>query len=186
MRKSVPLSPGFSLIEILVVIGVTTIITGVFIAYSSGSREVLALSLEKAKVAQLILRAKSFALSTKTETGVFICGYGLLVDETSETFTLFRYEGDRAECAAAESNLLNPSLVRIIESHILGPSVRFDQRVLRGNELESVLFIPPEPTAVIVAGGDVTAGAAVIYLRGVGSAARKAAITVSPNGQVSF
>ncbi len=69
---------AFTLVEMLVVIGITTLLAAMAIGYSRVGQNADALSVETAKVAQVILQARELALATYTGgAGGAACAYGV-------------------------------------------------------------------------------------------------------------
>src|SRR4051812_45988820 len=81
---------GFTLVEVMVVVGVTAMLAGVILVYNSSTRSQILLSTEKVKLTQVVLRAKSLAISTYSDE-TLSCGYGIAIDPSARTYTLVRY-----------------------------------------------------------------------------------------------
>lgn len=183
---------GFTLIEILVVVAVSAVVLGSFIAYNSASRAQLALSVEQAKIAQLILKAKSLTISSYSSSESGRCGYGFSVDYSAGSYSLNRYDVlDNADCdaiyAGQAADLQNTD-VTVLERYSLDPNLRF--RVLLAN-LEDVLFIAPEPKTFLEVGGRLfrdrlVRGTVRINLETKARPIRRASVTVNSFGQVGF
>jgi prepilin-type N-terminal cleavage/methylation domain-containing protein len=147
---------GFTLVEVMVVLAVTTMLSALILVYNASSRETLRLFTEKARVAQLILRSKSLALSTYTDsTGTAPCGYGVRLDRAAGTYALVSYRPadckergrvDTSEEAFEVVELSEFSLPATIEFGDVGDAPS-------GSEASYVLFIPPDP-AVLIADAD--------------------------------
>lgn len=60
---------GFTLLEILIVISITIMISGIAISYNGSTQQQIGLYVEVQKLAELILRAKSLAVSTYRDPG---------------------------------------------------------------------------------------------------------------------
>ncbi len=88
---------GFTLVEMLVVIGITTLFAAMAIGYSHVGENENALTVETAKVAELILQARELALDTYGGSLVSggtqnACAFGVRFDYTNQTYSLFAYE----------------------------------------------------------------------------------------------
>jgi prepilin-type N-terminal cleavage/methylation domain-containing protein len=84
---------GFTLIEILVVILVSAMLTTIVIAYSGTSRDTITLSVKTTTVAQILLRAKSLAVATYVAAGTsHACAYGVFFDPAANTFSMVLYK----------------------------------------------------------------------------------------------
>ncbi len=85
---------GFTLIEVIVVIAITAILSSILISYSHRSRQQILLGVEKSKVAQTLLRAKALALAgfTKPAGNPPPCSYGFFIDYGANSYSLFEYK----------------------------------------------------------------------------------------------
>ncbi|HEX4104215.1 MAG TPA: prepilin-type N-terminal cleavage/methylation domain-containing protein [Candidatus Paceibacterota bacterium] len=150
---------GFTLIEIIVVIAISAILATIAIAYNTGVRDEVALSVETAKISQTILNAKSLALAAYTGTGgasAVVCGYGAFFDDASNTYSIFKYVPAAGVCpslasttadgvnSATEMQQYTPATWQIPLSDgvklVSGGS---------GDDLSMVLFYPPQPVTFI-------------------------------------
>ncbi len=188
---------GFTLIEILVVVAVSVIVMGSFIAYNSVSRAQIALSVEQAKIAQLIFRAKSLTISSYTQdpgSPNVRCGYGVSVDYAGRSYSLNRYEvSSNADCDAIYArdpsadfgNIISP--VVQLEIYFLDSNLNF-QVPGASDELEDVIFIAPEPKTFLKLVGDnsFVGRTAQIYLETKATPPIKATVSVNSFGQVGF
>lgn len=210
MRKN---NSGFTLVEILVVLAITAVLSGLAIVYSHVGQNQVALSVEESKVAQLILEAKELSIATYS-TNVATCGYGVHFNYagTSSTYSLFEYNsaspapgGGREICPSIASTT-NPSNGNGIEQYeqeyesgsynlFMAPGVTLKNGGAASNTIQDILFYPPNPCTLISLDAktflDNCTGSAgppaesYVYLATVdGSEAR--AISVSPAGQVSL
>lgn len=82
---------GFTLVEMLVVIAVTALLSGLAILYTHVGQSQVALSVESSKVAQLILEAKDLSVATYSDKHS-TCGYGFHVNYTAGRYSLFEYD----------------------------------------------------------------------------------------------
>lgn len=205
---------GFTLLEMLVVIGITTLLAAVAITYSKVGQDETALTVETSKIAEVILQAKELAINTygATATGGYkACGFGVhfdFSDPSNPTYSLFAY----SVLNNGSSNLPCPSLASTTEMGLVGPDgeggvaipqeyqpdsweVPLVQGVTMTNEpantLTDVLFYPPVPTTLMTqddAGGYVSQFMNVpsyIYLSTT-DGRNSSMIAVSPEGQVTF
>lgn len=125
---------AFTLIEVLVTLSITLILTTVMIAYSRSGEQQILLFKEQAKIINVISRAKSLALQT-FQSGATFCGYGVHFD-VEGTFILFRDTAN--ECAASDYVYSGPA--ERVESYQLDARVRFSQV-----GIFDIVFIPPDP-----------------------------------------
>ncbi|MBI4094337.1 MAG: prepilin-type N-terminal cleavage/methylation domain-containing protein [Candidatus Liptonbacteria bacterium] len=184
---------GFTLIELLVTIGVTTFISALLVVYGSASRSAATLSLEQAKLAQVIARAKALAISTYVRVSP-PCGYGVRVLPGEGRYELFSYTlSTRAECGAiSETGIATVAVpgesaeYEVVEVHILPSRLRIDDT--SPDSLEFVLFLPPDPTVLLFlkGGGDpevVSSGTVRLTTR---DGSGTFAVTVGSGGDISF
>ena len=169
---------GFTLIEILVVLGVMAVVSASMITYGSSSRQQIALATETAKLTQLILRAKSLTISTYSASAN-VCGYGMELDYAANRYNLVSY---------VLNNCDNPNTItarNVIETFRLSNSVVLAVGV--GNNMRDIIFLPPDPLvyASDLNGDSVTARGGTVLLNTVNGMGSKV-ISVSSLGQVSF
>lgn len=141
---------GFTLVEIIVVVAITTILTGALIVYSRQSERQILLNVEKAKIAQTILRLKSLTLSsyTKPPTSPPPCSYGFYVDYTREVYGLFEYvppEGCENILTVTAIDT-GPNFFREIESSTLDKSLDFN---IGPSRIGYLIFVPPDPKLIL-------------------------------------
>jgi len=203
---------AFTLVEMLVVIGISTLISAAAILYSNVGQNEVALTVETAKIAQLVLQARELALDTYTGTVTSTtrpCGYGVHFDFNSnpQTYSLFAYmvPNDIIPC---------PSVATVVSTTILtfglggntsayAPSswqLPISQGVVLAipgtatcnNPMTDVLFYPPAPTTMIVLASSSNgrfsspspAESSICLQTTDGK--NSTTITVNPEGQVSF
>ena len=169
---------GFTLIEILIVVGITAMLSGAVLTYTSTSRDRISLSVEEAKLAEVISRAKSLAITTYAREDV-PCGYGVSLDYEAHTYELFAF--DAPSCRSITS--LDEGEKSEVEQFVLPPNVRLGEGEER---LEHVLFIPPDPKTWIWRLEDAaTSTTGSIYLTNLGGTS-PFRIVVGQGGQISF
>jgi prepilin-type N-terminal cleavage/methylation domain-containing protein len=210
MKKS---RAGFTLLEMLVVIGITTLLAAVAITYSKVGQNETALTVETSKIAELILQAKELAINTYGATAVSgykACGFGVHFDfsGSTPTYSLFAY----SVVDNGTMDLPCPSLASTTEIGLVGPNgeggiaipqeyqpssweIPLAQGVTMSNTpantLTDVIFYPPVPTTLITqddSGGYVSQFLNVTsYIHLSTTDGRNSStIAVSPEGQVSF
>lgn len=201
-KKNLQLVRGFTLIEILVVMFVMVILSASLIVYNSQSRLQVALMVEKAKIVQQILRAKSLAVTTRRGTVVSAaCGYGWHVDYARREYVIFKYE-DTAGLGALDCADIDPFYVSnnrnnanvIIERSEFDPNliVGVDPRFEAGpsSQLLDVLFVPPDPRVVLLVGTEPGNAATSSFPATVTIKTRdggaQATVTVTKTGLVTF
>lgn len=138
MKKNPILRSGFTLIEMLVVISITALLSSVLIVYSRiGERQIL-LFREQSKVINIILKSKSLALQTYV-TGEKVCGYGVHF-EVPRTAILFR---DLADDCSASDDVYSGS-TEDFEKLNLDNLIVFSEL-----NFTDILFIPPDPQVIL-------------------------------------
>lgn len=173
---------GFTLIEMLVVVTITVLLSSFLIVYGTGSRQQIALSVEAAKMAQVILRAKSLAVATFNYP-VVPCGYGVHIDYLTGSYHIFRYEETISACSNLDPGLLSHSYPprSIIQSFQVDGNVQF---VDDAGQVEDILFIPPNPRVLVWDGaGYITEGVISLVSK---NGSSRVDVAVDSSGQVTF
>jgi type II secretory pathway pseudopilin PulG len=140
-RISNGMKRGFTMVEMLVIIGVLALLSATLILYSHvGERQIILIN-EQARILTALYRAKSLAINTFGQSGIVPCGYGVHF-ETSGTFLIFK---DLASnCSNSDRKYSGSGSGELYESFQLNSAVKFDSLTL-----SDVLFIPPDPLTVI-------------------------------------
>jgi len=181
---------GFTLVEILAVVGITIILSTALVVYSSSARNQTTLAVEETKLSQLILRAKSLAVATYNQPPI-PCGYGIRIDYLVHSYELFSYDfpADKMQCRSINIQGIDitgtapGSVYRIFETHPLPTTLTWDTTV--SNPLDFVFFLPPDPQTVLLPALGPGTSAGSIGLKLVNEPILKT-IVVSKNGQLSF
>lgn len=171
---------GFTIVEILVTLGIMTMLSGVMLLYSRSSENFIALLRDQAKVLSIFSRSKSFSLQTYAENpGIGgVCGYGTHVDKEKNSFIFFRDLS--ADCALSDNVYTENSVPsEFIEKFTLSDSVR-----IRSSDSTDVLFIPPDPSVVITQSPGQTREEMNVVLETV-SGNLAAAIKLNKSGQIT-
>src|SRR3989344_6403103 len=180
---------GFTLIELVIVIMLTTLIASFAIVYSRQSGTQIALYVEAQKMAELVFRAKSMALTAYRDPALGnVCGFGFEIDYAQQEYLLFSYDvpplPDRCGTVAA----IDPDLITELPGQRYAPGRDLEVRQTPPEALQYVLFIPPEPTTIVSRNG--TGGSP--SPNGVGTIDLQTAngsvmtIRISSGGQISF
>ena len=199
---------GFTLVEMLVVIAVTALLSGLAIVYTHVGQNQVSLSVESSKVAQLILQAKDLSIATYSDKHT-TCGYGLHIDYATERYSLFEYDlpSGQAFCPSL-SALTAPGYMQssgaLLEDEYAAGSwniapaqgVTLVDGGAASGTVRDVVFYPPDPFTLISFDGQTlydsynatmapdTAGGNIYLATVDGSASR--AINVSFAGQVNL
>ena len=169
---------GFTLIEMLVVIGITSLFAALAIGYSHVGQNENALTVETAKVGEMILQARELALATYggsiTSGGSQnACAFGVYFDYPNQTYSLFAYEPSApgVRCPSIASTTMNGlgtpqsplSYVKEYETaswqihpaqgvNIVDanlPTPCFTAVGTNGAIIRDILFYPPDPTMLV-------------------------------------
>jgi len=187
---------GFTLLEMLVVIGITTLLSVVAIGYSKAGQNEVALTVETSKIAEVVLQAKELAINTygTTANGSKACAFGVHFDANAQTYSLFAFITVGAHCPSLASTTVttfvysDPSMVQEYQ-----PS-SWNIPVTQGVQIDStdfsdVLFYPPAPITLINPLNAVKfsspSGASNINLSTIDDK-NHSVISISPEGQVTF
>lgn len=162
---------GFTLIELVVVVAITVYLSTLFIFYNSSNRQSIAVSVDTAKIAQLLLRAKSLAVASYAKTAN-VCGYGVRIDRTTGAYTMSPY---------SLSDCKTPVSASSTKGVIDKANVKF---ISCSGAADDVIFFPPDPTVAIWSGGATTTEGSICLQSLNGK--NNATITVNSVGQVSF
>ena len=160
---------GFTIIEMLVVIGTLALISAILIINIRTGEQQVTLFREQARIVSILSRAKSLSVATFGKTGV-PCGYGVHF-EAPGTFLIFKDLADN--CQASDQKYSGAA--EIHESFQLDPALRFDTL-----SLSDVIFIPPDPSIVITPSQD----EATIIIKTIKSGT-SATIKINSAGQIS-
>ncbi len=191
-------SGGFTLVELIVVIGITVFMASILISYSHRSGEQIILNTEKAKIAQTILRVKSLALAgfTQPASAPAPCAYVFSIDYSAVTFSISEYSPSYGcdNIFNAQNSIddiaTNPSRFKSISTDQLNPEVKFPSS-LPADHLTYLVFVPPEPKAIVFEDSrnmylNPDPSPKVIYLETL-DGSLKTSISVNPStGQLTF
>jgi prepilin-type N-terminal cleavage/methylation domain-containing protein len=184
---------GFTLVEVIIVIGITTVLAGLILTYTSDSRDQVAMYVEEAKLAQTISRAKALSITTFNQPGgraEIPCGYGVFFNYDAQTYNLFSYKTPK--CVFAQS--LDLSEMEEGDCTIGVPACSISSAVLPRNvklffegkedSIDTVFFIPPDPkTWVWNKDAISTSTSGRVYLS---TSKTNVSVYVGPGGQISF
>jgi hypothetical protein len=154
---------GFTIIETLIVVGITVILSSILIVNSRSNKEQIAFFRSQSVLANSFLRAKAFSVETfqpafqpcpgcaidvsPTER---VCGWGIFFDKPAGKYILFRDlapGGGASQCASAngkyspgeEFEIFTPDAGVVLDSICFVPSGTCTNRA-------NITFIPPDPS----------------------------------------
>lgn len=161
---------GFTTIEILVVISVLTILSGILILYSRTSENQIALLKEQAKIVNTFIRARALASETfASEDTPKPCGYGVFLSLTGRSVTIFRDMPDLNtpdDCTSADKRFTEDDPEEVFEAFVLDERVSVD---LGDTSFVEVIFIPPDPQTILNNGSLTDANIVITPIEGTGS-----------------
>lgn len=140
---------GFTLIETLVTISITLVLSGLAIAYNRSSERQIAIYRDQSTVVGLLNRARSLAAQKYRDPSIptyITCAFGIHFEPDSRDFVLFQDLGEGG-CSSGSANYRydagsNPS--ETLETLSLDPRLQFDGIPISGLD---IFFIPPDITA---------------------------------------
>lgn len=180
---------GFTLLEILVVLGVTTLLTGMVLTYGSRGRNQTTLYVEQIKLAQVILRAKALSVATYNRPDI-PCGYGVNIDYNQNSYELFSYKPTDCfsiKAAGIVDDPLNKYVV--IDRFALPTGVKLVKNASNdptATTLATVFFLPPNPETFIWLDGGVFSNNPAIVGVGAVDGSLTMPIQVTAGGQVGY
>ncbi|MDP2741594.1 MAG: type II secretion system protein [bacterium] len=149
-----PECSGFTLIELIIVIGISVVLSSILFSYNHTTRQQLALYAEEMKFVQTVFRAKSLALASYIQSSNSnICGYGIHIDYLAMNYSLFSYnKPNGSNCK--NINSISVGSENIVSTFTLDPNVKFISSPAGLTRLDDVLFIPPDPLTIINSSGN--------------------------------
>lgn len=158
---------GFTLLEMIIVVGITALLMGYILTYTSTSRNQIALHTEEARIAQTVARAKALSVATYNRPDV-PCGYGVrfLYGETetdADSYSIFRYNPPECNYPIEAidfgfADILNDG------NYIIPEYLDIDGA--EADALQYILFVPPNPDTYVWRVADFAPSAdATVYLR---------------------
>ena len=177
---------AFTLIEMLVIISVTLVLSTILIGYSRESSRQLLLINSQAKLVSLISRSKSLSTATFLENSSLptgpsdprICGYGIHLDQGAGEVFIFR---DMAvNCSTSDKKFALGDAKLSGQLDIFKMDKNTTQ--FADTTLSDVVFVPPDPTVVINGDGSVQEAVLGIELKDQSS---KVIVKINNAGRIS-
>ncbi len=131
---------GFTLIELITIIGVLGLLTSIMIVFGRSSGKQIVLFREQAKVIGVLAQAKSLAIQAKIAAEGTPCAYGVSFLASENKYILFK--DLNADCASSDRRYSGAG--ETVSEYSLDPLVQFQNLAIT-----DVAFIPPNPDVVI-------------------------------------
>ncbi len=183
---------GFTLVEILVVLGITSLLAGMVLTYSAKGRNQVALYVESAKIAQILLKAKSFAIATFNNPNV-PCGYGVRVNFDENSYSLFSYKPSDCRTISnidTSQDAIDTGIYKVIETFAIPKTIAYSSDQSDFPSAEYVFFLPPDPRTLIWVRGNIAPDPSItqtkIHIVSVSDPTSGLEIKISPAGQITF
>jgi len=174
---------GFTVVEMLVVLGISAILSTMFIGHGSNLRGQLAIIQEEAKLMQVLLRAKTFSIQAlANEDGEVACGYGIHVDSNEQEYFIFRKEKDLGDESCPDSDI---GYEWNSEEEIIGGVKKFSDQISFSDtsNVVDIVFIPPKPDIKLIGVSEGTSEGKLVLCAKTGDFCRQ--VTVNRVGQVN-
>lgn len=153
-------SRGFTLVELIVVVGVTVLLSAFLLTFGNSGRTQITSYVERAHLAEVIFRAKTQSLETYSNPrapSLKTCGYGVHVDYADNQYFLFGIIdtdllGRNCQTVSSIANAKSNPLLQYTEepSHGLPPGIVFvPDPEGQSVTLDDVLFMPPQPKTLL-------------------------------------
>lgn len=173
---------GYSLVEILVVVGITIFLAGALLAYNRSSERQIVLYRDQALVVGLLNRVKSLAAQKFNPAGSLTnapCAFGLHFDEGLKDFFIFQDIGtDGCDDLARVVGFDGVDSGELVEKFSLDQRLRFKDIPIGGLD---VAFVAPDLNVVtsLPSGFPLTLGIGIL------GETLEASIIISSAGQIS-
>lgn len=183
---------GFTMLELLVTISVSIMLTSMLILYSRTGEMQITLISERSKILSLITRAKSLSVQTLAEATP-PCGYGVYVDVAQNQYFLFKNTASIAagdECSEIKKGNINPMYDpnpvgnprdKIIETYKLSNGILFPVLAMVS---KTILFIPPDPTTLLIPTNALSE--LTITIETDNATPTQASVTINRFGQITY
>ncbi len=185
---------GFTLIEMLVTLGILAILSSIMIGYASESGRQTFLLVTRESVVQLLNRAKADALAQYSTTvsggnssSLSTCGFGVHVDRAAYTLTIF--ESESTDCDHRSNYSFSSStdilLTGSLDSYVIDSGrLQFIQDP--DGDLTDVVFTSPNSQTYINGATSNTVTQAGVDLQMTNAASENIKVTINNAGQISW
>ncbi len=158
---------GFTLIEIVVVIGIISILSSMMLGYSQRNSKQVLLATTQAKLASIFARAKFLSIQSFFYSGPrneIICGHGVGIDVNGERVFIFQDIIDGGLCPSDPESYVFDSGDRVLDGELNQLQLAGRAVGIERTDSDYVIFIPPEPvvkfdsdleeSSVVISDGD--------------------------------
>jgi prepilin-type N-terminal cleavage/methylation domain-containing protein len=181
---------AFTLVEVLIVITISALLSTIVISFSSLSKNEVSVSVEEAKISQFLFQAKTLAMATYAVSSS-TCGYGVSFNYTNSTYSIFAYTPNTNSCPSASSiiNISPANMQKYTDStwnvH-LARGVNFNSSLQ--DSASVILFYPPDPITLISLDGSTFTEqtSSSVYLYPTGGSSYLNHISINSAGQVTM
>ena len=130
---------GLTLIEIVVVLGISMLLTSMLIVFNRSGERQIVLYTDQARVVGVLNRVKSLTLKTY-KTGGNVCAFGVHFEEPRK-FIIFKDVSSSDDCDGVDNDWKYNGDSEKIEEFSLNSRLKFIN--LADDNMHDVLFIPP-------------------------------------------
>jgi len=176
---------GFTVLEMLVVLGVTMFLSTIFVGYGANLKDQIAVFREEARLTQVLFKAKTYSIQArKTGEGAAACGYGVSLDRNSRTYQIYlKAKIDEKKC---EDTYSQPSswAYDANRDETIGVSFGVDGKIsLPGSGQTAVAFEPPRPEVHVTGENNDGEAEFTLCAAAIPDFCRK--VVVTPAGQIT-
>lgn len=177
---------AFTLIELLIVVAISAMLSALAITYSSVGRNAVSLSVEEAKLSQFILQAKALSIATYT-SGSVSCGYGVVIHAgvSPQNYSIFAYVPGASCPYLGNITTIDPSQEVLYTEGTWQVPVTNGVKINEPNDMV-VLFYPPDPTALLSDDGATFQPSSLTIPLVTVDGKNSATLSVNPEGQINL
>lgn len=182
---------GFTLIELVIVIGIVGVLTGGLAFYGRSAERQIILFKDQAKIVAALLKAKFLTISTYSSEADAPCGYGVHINRARKEIIIFKDLVNIGDSCVNASNSYTGNyncdntdissdygLLECVEKLTLDKLIDFSNLT----DLENIVYIPPNPYVII--NKDDAINRAQIEIQTFDGVAKRI-ITIINNGQIT-
>jgi prepilin-type N-terminal cleavage/methylation domain-containing protein len=160
-RKKSSKQNGFTLVELVVVMGITSFLLAITITGFQSSRNKFSLLMERVHIMEALLRARNLTIQTFIPRGEQLCGWGLHVSYDTVGPDVRRYFIYKDKLDVSELDCKDPihdfqfnaGVDEIFQDFRLPGNLDFNNRLPDGSlnpeALDDIINIPPDPKVIL-------------------------------------